>query len=106
MADNSMLCSLDAVHQLQHDYPSRYSEMSVLANVSPNCLYHQRVEASTSIAQLFINNVRQQPRSPAIIDVDSVITYEELHSRALSLAVQLRRNEYSLEEPTGILVSP
>jgi amino acid adenylation domain-containing protein len=85
---------------------SRYSEMSVLANVSPNCLYHQRVEASTSIAQLFINNVRQQPRSPAIIDVDSVITYEELHSRALSLAVQLRRNEYSLEEPTGILVSP
>lgn len=106
MADNSTQCSLDGEHQLQHDDLQEVSETSLLRNVSPNSLYHQRVEANASIAQLFINNVRRQPKSPAIIDIDSIITFEELHTRAVSLAVQLRRKEYSLEEPTGVLVSP
>ncbi|GES57105.1 antibiotic synthetase [Aspergillus terreus] len=106
MADNSKECSLDGEHQLQHDDLQEVSEMSLLRNVSPNSLYHQRVEANPSIAQLFINNVRRQPKSPAIIDIDSIVTYEELHTRAVSLAIQLRRKEYSLEEPTGVLVSP
>jgi amino acid adenylation domain-containing protein len=80
--------------------------MSVLTKVSPHCLYHQRIKANTSVAQLFIDNVRRQPKSPAVIDIDSVITYEELHVSALSLASQLRSNAYALEEPTGVLVSP
>ncbi|KAE8162445.1 hypothetical protein BDV40DRAFT_312467 [Aspergillus tamarii] len=58
------------------------------------------------IAQLFIDNVRRQPKSPAIIDIDSVISYEELHLSALSLAFHLRSQDYALEEPTGVLVSP
>ncbi|KAJ5190037.1 AMP-dependent synthetase/ligase [Penicillium cf. griseofulvum] len=77
--------------------------MSVLFEVS-HCL-DQRVKA-TSVTQLFIDNVRRQPKSPAIIDIDSVITYEELHLSALSLAFQLRSNAYALEEPTGVLVNP
>ncbi|KAE8330330.1 hypothetical protein BDV39DRAFT_202133 [Aspergillus sergii] len=80
--------------------------MSVFTRVSPNCLHQQRVKANTSIAQLFIDNVRRQPKSPAIIDVDSVITYEELHICALSLAFHLRSQAYALEEPTGVLVNP
>jgi amino acid adenylation domain-containing protein len=78
--------------------------MSILTEVT-HCLDHQQVKA-TSIAQLFINNVRRQPKSPAIIDIDSMITYEELHISALSLAFQLHSNAYALEEATGVLVSP
>ncbi|KXG51955.1 AMP-dependent synthetase/ligase [Penicillium griseofulvum] len=79
--------------------------MSVLTQVS-HCLDHQRVKPNSTVAQLFIDNVRRQPKSPAVIDIDSVITYEELHICAISLAFQLRRNAYALEEPTGVLVSP
>ena len=80
--------------------------MSVLTKVPAHCRYHERVKANTSIAQLFIDNVRRQPKSPAILDIDSVITYEELHISALALALQLRSNAYAPDEPTGVLVSP
>ncbi|KAJ5549667.1 AMP-dependent synthetase/ligase [Penicillium sp. DV-2018c] len=80
--------------------------MSLAIEVSPHCLYHQQIKANTSVTQLFIDNVRRQPKSPAVIGIHSVITYEDLHLSALSLAAQLRSNEYALEEPTGVLVSP
>ncbi|OJI96715.1 hypothetical protein ASPVEDRAFT_78470 [Aspergillus versicolor CBS 583.65] len=74
--------------------------------MSTNALYLERDKANVSIVHLFLDKVWQEPKSPAVIDINSTISYEELHTAALSLASQLFHREYALEEPTGVLVNP
>lgn len=66
--------------------------------------YELAVEQSYGLGELFHQQVRQRPSSLAVVDGDVSITYQQLHSKAVFLAEELRRGDFDLEEPVGIIV--
>lgn len=66
--------------------------------------YDSAVSRDEGLAQIFRSQVLQSPSSVAVVDGEITLTYEELHSRAATLARELRYRTSTLEEPVGIIV--
>jgi len=59
---------------------------------------------TTSIVELFINQVKQNPQKTAVSFQNEKLTYEELDKRANSIANYLVRLELNKDKPIGLLV--
>lgn len=66
--------------------------------------YDTAVSRDEGLAQIFRTQVLQSPSSVAVVDGEITLTYEELHSRAATLARELRYGDFTLGEPVGIIV--
>lgn len=66
--------------------------------------YDLMLGRNQGLGQLFYDQVQQNPESIAVIDGQSSLTYDQLHSQASHLAQQLSQESLSFEEPVGIVV--
>lgn len=69
--------------------------------------YDRIVDSNTGLGQLFLQQAQNSPHANAVIDGQYVLTYAELHLKALGLAIRLREKEgFQSAERTAILVAP
>lgn len=66
--------------------------------------YELAIRQNNGLGELFHHQVRQNASSLAVVDGDVSVTYQALHLKAVCLAQELRRGDFNLEEPVGVVV--
>ncbi|KAI9372462.1 hypothetical protein BJX61DRAFT_552878 [Aspergillus egyptiacus] len=66
--------------------------------------YETFLARNEGLGEVFLRRMQDDPHARAVVDGETVLTYEQLHAQAVQLAHRLRQAGAAIEEPVGILV--